>query len=115
TSLLYARPISATINRENVLASDSKEYAQRVRGSSHFIMGVGTQLRWGHFGTAVVDSKSARNGDAVEASRIFSPVEAFMGYRGRFESWGLELSFTGGMGTAKTSALKNPGGGHVDF
>lgn len=115
TSLLYGRPISATINRENVLLSDSKEYAQRVRGTSHFIMGVGTQLRAGRFGTAIGNSEDPRKGEAVEAYRFFSPVSAFLGYRGRFESWGLETTVMGGMGTSKTSSTKNPGGGHVDF
>ncbi len=115
TSLLYGKPISATINRENVLVSDSKEYAQRVGGSSHFILGVGTDLRIGHFGTVVQSATDPRSGSAVQRYRFFSPVEAFLGYRGRFESWGLEIDVMGGMGTASTSATKNPGGGHVDL
>lgn len=115
TSLLYGKPISATINRENVLVSDSKAYAQRVSGSSHFIMGIGTDLRIGHFGTAIQSETDPRNGSAVERYRFFSPVEAFLGYRGRFESWGLEIDVMGGMGTASKSAAKNPGGGHVDL
>ncbi len=109
TSLLYGKPISATINRENVLVSDSKEYAQRIHGSSHFFMGVGTQVRAGRFPTA------AANGLAVDQFRVFSPVSAFMGYRGRFEGWGLEAGAIGGMGTAQTSIQNNPGGGHIDF
>lgn len=115
TSLLYGKPISATINRENVLVSDSKQYAQRVGGSSHFILGVGTDLRIGHFGTAVQSATDPGNGNSVDRYRFFSPVEAFLGYRGRFEGWGLEIDVMGGMGTALKSAAKNPGGGHVDL
>ena len=109
TSLLYGKPISTTINRENVLVSDSKEYAQRIHGSSHFIMAVGTQVRAGRFATAGADGK------ATDQLRVFSPVSAFMGYRGRFESWGLEVGAIGGMGTSLTSDTANPAGGHIDF
>jgi hypothetical protein len=115
TSLLYGKPISATINRENVLVSDSKAYTQRIRGSGHFMMGVGTQLRLGRFATAVPDADDPRSGEAVDKYRFFSPVSVFLGYRGRFESWGLETAVMGSIGTAKTSILTNPGGGHIDY
>ena len=62
TSLLYGKPISTTINRENVLVSDSKEYAQRIHGTAHFIMGLGTQLRVGTFDTAVRGGNAAAVG-----------------------------------------------------
>jgi hypothetical protein len=115
TALLYGKPISATINRENVLVSDSREYAQRVRGSSHFVLGVGTQIRAGKLATTVTAAGDPRKGDAVEQWRVLSPVSAYLGYRGRFESWGLETIVMSGIGTAKTTATNNPGGGHIDF
>jgi hypothetical protein len=115
TALLYGKPISSTINRENVLSADSKEYAQRIGGTHHFILGVGTQLRFGKFGTAVDDPSSPSNGKAIEKTRFFSPVSALMGYRGRFENWGVEANVLGSLGTSKTSISKNPGGGHIDF
>jgi hypothetical protein len=116
TSLLYGKPLSTTINRENVLASDSKEYAQRIRGQSHFIMGLGTQLRLGTFATAVTDHSSPQYGHAEGETRFFSPVLAFLGYRGRYESWGLEAAVYGALGTTgETSIQANPYGGHVDF
>jgi hypothetical protein len=115
TALLYGKPISATINRENVLVSDSKEYAQRLRGTHHFIMGVGTQLRVGRFAGAVNDPTSAHNGDAVDQYRFFSPVSFFMGYRGRFESWGLETNVLAAVGTTQTALKTNPKGGHIDL
>jgi hypothetical protein len=115
TSLLYGKPISATINRETVLSSDSKEYAQRIGGTNHFLLGFGTQLRVGRFATAVDNPSDPRNGQAVSALRFFSPVSFMLGYRGRFESWGLETTVLASVGTSKTAASKNPGGGHIDF
>jgi hypothetical protein len=76
TALLHGKPISATINRETVLASDSKEYAQRIGGTHHFQMGVGTQIRMGRFATAGDDQK------LTNQLRVFSPVAAMLGYRG---------------------------------
>jgi hypothetical protein len=109
TALLHGKPISATINRETVLASDSKEYAQRIGGTHHFQMGVGTQIRMGRFATAGDDQK------LTTQLRVFSPVAAMLGYRGRYESWGLETNLMAAIGTTKTAIAKNPTGGHVDF
>lgn len=114
-ALLDNKPISGTINRENVLVSDSREYAQRIRGTSHFMLGVGTQVRVGRLAAAIQTAGDPKLGQAAEQWRVFSPVSAFLGYRGRFESWGLETVFMGSLGTAVTSAAKNPGGGHIDL
>lgn len=115
TALLYGKPISATINRETVLAADSKQYAQRIGGTHHFMMGVGTQLRFGKFATAIDNAADPNNGTAVDQFRFMSPVAFFMGYRGRFESWGLETNVFAAIGTTTKTASKNPAGGHVDF
>lgn len=115
TALLHGKPISATINRETVLLSDSKEYVQRIGGTHHFMMGVGTQLRVGRFDTVIDDSADPDKGKTRSQLRFFSPVSFLMGYRGRYESWGLETNVMASVGTAKTSAAKNPAGGHVDL
>lgn len=115
TALLYGKPISSTINRENVLSADSKEYTQRIGGTHHFIIGVGTQLRVGRFATTIDVAGDARNGQTANQYRFFSPVSFLMGYRGRFESWGLETNVLASIGTSKTAASKNPSGGHIDF
>jgi hypothetical protein len=65
--------------------------------------------------TAVQQAGNPENGHAVDQYRFFSPVQAFLGYRGRFESWGLETVFMGGMGTSVTAVTNNPYGGHVDL
>lgn len=102
-------PISQTINRENVLFADSKKAVQRVKGTNHYVIGLGTQLRGGMFDTAV-DRETAS-----EEIRIFSPLTIGTGYRGQFENWGLEALAGVGIGTSKTAARENPTGGHIDF
>lgn len=108
-ALLSDVPISSTINRENVLESDSRKYEQRIKGTHHFIMGVGTQLRGGAFDTANDE------GVATSGIRLFTPVTASLGYRGKFESWGLEALAQVGIGVTKTASRKNSQGGHIDF
>jgi len=128
-ALLNDVAISTTINRENVLASDSKEYEQRIKGTHHFIMGVGTQLRWGAFDTAITPpeqdsnanpedqptAQELRESGLEEKMRLFTPMTVSLGYRGKFEAWGVEALAHLGIGISKTASWKNPYGGHVDF
>lgn len=108
-ALLYGRPISATLLRDTVLRSDSRRVSQRVRGTNHFELKLGTGLRGGWFPTAQED------GSASPAVRVWSPVNLALGYRGRFESWGMEVTGNLDIGTSKTGIGQNPEGGHVDF
>ncbi|MBI5529254.1 MAG: hypothetical protein HY897_23260 [Deltaproteobacteria bacterium] len=108
-ALLYNASIGTTINRDNVLRADSRKAVQRVEGTSHFVLGLGTQLRLGQFGTAQDD------GGARVETRVFSPMVISTGYRGKFETWGIDAAAQLGIGTAKTSIRRNPEGGHVDF
>ncbi|MBW1808696.1 MAG: hypothetical protein JRJ87_10930 [Deltaproteobacteria bacterium] len=110
TALLSDVPISATIKRDTVLRSDSMKSAQRIRGTHHFIIGLGTQIRGGNFA-----STDTSTGLASESIRIFSPMTISTGYRGKFENWGIEALAQLGIGTSKTAAAKNSGGGHIDF
>ncbi len=110
-ALLADVPISRTINRDNVLQSDSKKSIQRIRGENRFILGLGTQLRGGNLKTA----KSGGGTGTELGVRLFSPMTLSAGYRGKFEGWGLESVLQLGLGTSKSAAWKNPSGGHVDF
>jgi hypothetical protein len=111
TALLRDVPISTTIDRGNVLASDSKEYTQRVRGTHHFLLGVGTQLRGGMFSTAQDDV----NARTAEQFRLMSPMDLSLGYRGKFEAWGVEALANLAIGTSRKAAKYNLAGGHVDM
>ena len=108
-ALLYDVPISTTINRENVLTNDSKKSIQRIDGSKHVIFGLGTDLRAGFF-------NQLDGSDGVsEKLQIFHPMKGFIGFRSRYESWGLEFIANLGLGTSQTSTKKNLDGGHIDY
>ncbi|MCP4679573.1 MAG: hypothetical protein GY854_29595 [Deltaproteobacteria bacterium] len=108
-ALLYDVPISDTINRENVLLADSEKSAQRIKGTNHFILSLGTQLRGG-----ILD-QADKDGGVEEKFEILTPMTISTGYRGRFENWGLEAMVGVGIGTKKTASRKNNDGGHIDF
>jgi hypothetical protein len=112
-ALLHDKPISDTIDRANVLASDSKEYTQTIEGDHHFVLGVGTQLRFGRFSTAVTEGDDKDK--ALTAWRFFAPVGMSLGYRGKFENWGIETMAQFGIETTKSAASTNPQGGHIDL
>jgi hypothetical protein len=108
-ALLYDKPINATILRDTVLRADSKRATQRIRGTAHFIMGLGTELRGGDLPTVQA------NGSAKDEIRLFGPIALALGYRGKFESWGLEAVGGLGIGTSKSGLRQNSEGGHVDY
>lgn len=114
-ALLRDEPLSATINKENVLKADSKKSVQQIKGKNHFALGVGAQIRGGWIQTVVTDGSSSSHGGTEPGIRIMSPMLVMLGYRGQFESWGLEAMCHLAIGTQTTAARKNPDGGHIDF
>lgn len=108
-ALLGNKPISSTIMRDTVLRADSKRAVQRIRGTHHFLLELGTQVRGGSVPTA------GSGGAAADEIRIFSPMTLAAGYRARFENWGIETMSHLGINTSKTSIRDNPLGGHVDL
>ncbi|MBN2495458.1 MAG: hypothetical protein JXR96_12760 [Deltaproteobacteria bacterium] len=116
SALLADVPISATINRDTVLRSDSKQSTQRIKGSNHFFIGLGTQVRGGQFETtATRDSTDPDYGSTESQLRLFFPMSLEMGYRGKFENWGIESKALVGISTSKTASRHNSQGGHIDF
>ena len=108
-ALLYDVPIGDTIRRDTVLRSDSREAEQVVEGTHHLMVRLGAQLRSGMFQTAQDD------GQAQDQIRLFNLMTVSTGYRGKFENWGVEAMADLGIGTSKTAARQNSGGGHVDL
>lgn len=114
-ALLHDVPISATVDRDNVLWSDSLKSTQRIRGRNHFVLGVGTRVRAGMFDT-LVNEGSSTNPDGVDARlRVFTPMALTMGYRGQYEEYGVEALGELDLGTALRAAANNPSGGHIDY
>jgi hypothetical protein len=110
TALLKDVPISGTINRNTVLKSDSTKAAQRIKGTNHWTLCLGTQVRGGQFDTL----QSGSSGTDLEI-RLFTPMTIATGYRGKFESWGVEAMGHLGIGTSKKATHRNPDGGHIDY
>ena len=69
-------------------------------------------MRGGYFDTAKEDG----TGGVESKVRVFFPLRTGLGYRGKFESWGIESMAQVGIGTNReTSLAKNSQGGHVDY
>ena len=112
-ALLHDVPISATIKRDNVLSSDSNRQVQQVKGSNHFTLNIGTRIIGAWVDQMQTDGDDA--GGVKEQLRIYHPMQFGLGYRGRFENWGLEVQGGLGIGVGKKAASNNPEGGHIDY
>jgi hypothetical protein len=108
-ALLQDVPISTTIRRDTVLRSDSLRSIQRIRGTHHFVLALGTQVRLGRIASTQDD------GSARPEWRVFSPMSLSTGYRGRFESWAVSTMVELGIGTSRTGLRQNSAGGHLDL
>ncbi|MGC4066646.1 MAG: hypothetical protein QM784_18830 [Polyangiaceae bacterium] len=114
-ALLHDVSIGMTVDRDNVLWSDSLKSTQRIRGRGHFVLGVGTRLRAGRFDT-LVHRGSATSSDGVDQRiRLFTPMALTMGYRGQFDQFGVEALGEVDLGAGLRAAAGNPSGGHVDY
>ncbi len=111
-ALLHDVPISSTLDRNNVLWSDSLRGEQRIRGRNQLLLGVGTRLRAGSVDTLV---SSGGTGSVNERLRLFTPMALTAGYRGQFDSYGFDALAEVDLGTSKASVVNNPTGGHVDY
>lgn len=107
-ALLWDRPITQVINRENVLRADSQTDMRRIRGEGHFVLGLGTQVRVGELATL-------GDGALNDEWRIMTPLSVQLGYRGKYKAWGLDVFVRGALGTNEEAPRRNPAGGHVDF
>ena len=109
-SLLADVAIDETLNRENVLRSDSEGDLRTVEGQSYFLFGIGTMLRAGDLPTAVGKTKPAE-----ERQRLLTPPALLLGYRGKYRAWGIGAHARFGFGAGNKALLRNELGGHVDL
>ncbi|MGC4092959.1 MAG: hypothetical protein QM756_34750 [Polyangiaceae bacterium] len=109
-ALLRDVPIGQTVDRNNVLWADSLASTQSIHGRSRATLSLGSRLRGGMFET--VDQS---NDSVAPKLRVFAPMLLALGYRGQFESFGVEAAGELDIGTDQVAASRNPSGGHVDF
>jgi|GEM_PF-1333984 len=114
-ALLHDVTIGETVDRDNVLWSDSLHSTQRIRGRGHFVLGLGTRLRGGYFDSAITERSNASFGQVQRSLRLFSPMAVMVGYRGVFDQFGVEALGQFDLGTSQVAARNNPTGGHVDY
>lgn len=110
TALLRDRPITDVINRENVLRADSQADLRTIDGEGHFLIGLGTELRAGYLDTA-------QSSDQVPGASLqfLTPLNIQVGYRGKYQAWGLDAFTRMSLGVSKRSPRRNSAGGHTDF
>jgi hypothetical protein len=109
-ALLHDRPITDTITRDNVLRADSEIGLRNIKGRGHLLFGMGTAFRAGIFQTT--------QGDAVPVAdqlRLFTPFDVALGYRTKFQAFGLDAFARMNLGTETMAVGRNNLGGHVDY
>jgi len=110
TALLRDKPITDIINRENVLRADSQSDLRTIDGEGHFVLGLGTRFRFAELPTA-----TSNDGAVVDELRVLTPLDFHLGYRGKYQAWGLDAFVRGTLGVSSRSPRRNTRGGHVDF
>lgn len=109
SALLRDQPISDVINRENVLRADSQSDLRTIDGEGHFVLGFGTRFRYGKMPTA------NDSGVVEDTARLLTPLDFHLGYRGKYQAWGLDAFVRGTLGVSSQAPRRNPAGGHVDY
>ena len=109
-SLLHDRSLSETLTRTTVLRADSETRKRRIRGSTHFQLGLGTAIRYGRLPTAPNTTDPAESRWRLEA-----PLTVTLGSRNKFRVWALDVFARANLGTSQRAGRRNLGGGHVDY
>lgn len=112
-ALLYDRPIAETVERTNVLDADSNANTEKIRGSGHFVIELGTTLRLPVSGIPTAGDDPQQ--PVTDKKRLLSSVDTAVGYRGSFRAWGLDVrAGIGGNASQRAGQRSNPLGGQVD-
>lgn len=109
-ALLYDRSIAETINRQTVLRADSEARMRMIDGRGYFTLALGTSLR-----VASLPTASGTSAPVSEDWRLLTPLDVQLGYRGKYQAWGLEAFARGLIGLNERAARRNDLGGHADF
>jgi hypothetical protein len=113
-ALLYGKHIEDTANLKTVLKADSLREYRTIKGTHHFTFTLGSAVKVGMMPTAIKDPEDPSGYGLDQKWRVVTPLTFSMGYRGRFNAWGIDAYVRGGVGLNRSSILSNPGGGHMD-
>jgi len=109
-ALLRDVPVNETITRSSVLKADTEQRLRKIGVQGHVLFGLGSALRFGLLPNAQTES------DAPHAEeRFLTPATIMLGYRGKFQEWGLDAFLRGNLGITERTPNANRPGGHVDY
>ena len=109
-ALLENRAIAETVSRQDVLRADSEGKLRTVGVQGHALFALGTSLRLAKLPTTSGDDRPA-----TRELRWLTPADIKLGYRGKFQAWGLDAFARLELGTEERSVRQNVAGGHVDY
>lgn len=110
TALLRDKAIHDTMTRQTVLRDDSEGRLRTIEGQGHFVFALGTQLRVGSLPTT-----QGANAAVSDELRYLAPLSLQLGYRGKYQAWGLDVFARGALATNERAPKRNQRGGHVDM
>jgi hypothetical protein len=108
-ALLRDVPVDETITRRSVLAADTERRLRTVGVQGHLLFGLGTAFRFGSLPSA--DDQ----GVVKDRERYFTPATVTIGYRGKFQQYGLDAFTRVNLGLSEHTPSTNTDGGHVDY
>jgi hypothetical protein len=109
-ALLRDVAVNETITRTTVLKADTEHRLRKIGVQGHVLFGLGSALRFG----ALPNADSA-DGAAQDEQRFLTPATILLGYRGKFQEWGLDAFVRGTLGITERTPNTNSPGGHVDY
>jgi hypothetical protein len=108
-ALLRDVPVTETITRRSVLAADTERKLRTVGVQPHLLFGLGTAFRFGALPSA------NDQGTPQKQERFFTPATVLIGYRGKFQEYGLDAFARANLGLSEHTPSTNADGGHVDY
>ncbi|MFH2010288.1 MAG: hypothetical protein ABI333_27060 [bacterium] len=109
-ALLHGKDIATTANLRTILKADSLRKYRTIKGSHHFTFSLGAAPK-----IAQLPTYDGHSGLVETQWRPLTPLTFSLGYRGRFNAWGIDAFVRGGVGLQRESAVNNTAGGHVDL
>ncbi len=114
SALLQGKDMAATANLRTILKADSLRQYRTIKGTHHFTFALGAAPKLAILPT-YVGGDPALVPTVEQHVRLLTPLTFAMGYRGRFNAWGIDACVRGGVGLQRESAVRNTVGGHVDL
>lgn len=106
-ALLFGKDIATTADLRTILGADSIRRYRTIKGMHFFTFAIGTAIRVGMLPTYQRDTSE------VKADlRDMEPLAIALGYRGRFNAWGLDIAARGGVGLQRLSLRADAQGNH---